>query len=315
MGQRAQKERSLWIGPGAASAFALFSAHVQTVLAAPETPVCELEPGPAFTVTKIIDSETIGLENGREVRLTGALGPKARDAGASSDRWPPEQDALAALTALALGKPAKLAFGGERTDRYGRYLAHVFVKQPSGEVWLQGEMLSLGMARAYAVPANTACGRELLARERAARENQIGLWGNPLYRAKTAEKPGFLLSLRNHFERVAGTVALVSKTKTALYLNFGSDWKTDFTARIAQPVLDRNQGFEDSLLASKDKNIVVRGWIERRNGPFVDIVDPSQIEGLDVSDEVPLSQVAPGSGEPPVKVSPASRAEKPGQEL
>lgn len=295
------------------AAFGAVLAH-----AGPDQPVCELEPGPTRTVTKIVDSETIGLEDGNEVRLIGALGPRASDAGVTGDRWPPEQDAIAALGALAIGKPVKLAFGGERRDRYGRYLAHVFLLQPAGEIWLQGELLSSGMARAYAIPQNVSCGRELLAREAAARNKQLGLWNNPLYRLKPADKPGILMTLRNRFERTGGNITSLSKTKSALYLNFGSDWKFDFTARIAQSVLNQNQGFEDRLLASQGKRVVVRGWIERRNGPFVDILDPSQIEDLGEPGDIPLSEATPGPlgpGEPPKTISPASHVETPGQDL
>ena len=45
-----------------------------------------LEPGPARTVTRIIDGETAALDDGTELRLIGALAPRAIDAGTSPAR-------------------------------------------------------------------------------------------------------------------------------------------------------------------------------------------------------------------------------------
>ena len=53
-----------------------------------------LTPGPARTVVRIIDGETVGLDDGSEVRLIGALAPRALDVGAAPGAWPWEtQDA------------------------------------------------------------------------------------------------------------------------------------------------------------------------------------------------------------------------------
>ena len=86
-----------------------------------------------------------------------------------------------------------------------------------------------------------------------------------------------MLRRRSHFEIVEGSVTTVSRTKSAIYLNFGNDWKTDFTARIGKPVLDANPAFDQTLASLEGKTISVRGWIERRNGPMIDILDPAQI--------------------------------------
>src|SRR5690348_13278926 len=76
--------------------------------------VCTLEPGPVRTVTRVVDGETIVLDDGKAVRLIGALAPRARDADAAPGAWPPEADAIKALSDLTLGKRVKLAFSGRK---------------------------------------------------------------------------------------------------------------------------------------------------------------------------------------------------------
>jgi hypothetical protein len=96
-----------------------------------------------------------------------------------------------------------------------------------------------------------------------------------------AEHPGALLKLRGKYERVIGSIASVGRTKSATYLNFGTDWRSDFTVRIGKNVLAANPEFAQALDALQSKNVIVRGWIERRNGPLIDVADLSQIEVLD----------------------------------
>src|SRR5262245_17214436 len=54
-----------------------------------------LEPGPARTVTRVLDGETVALDDGTELRLIGALAPRAVDADAEA--WPAEAAATEAL--------------------------------------------------------------------------------------------------------------------------------------------------------------------------------------------------------------------------
>lgn len=242
---------------------------------------CTLQSGGYHTVARIIDGETLVLADGREVRLIGALAPRASDAGAAVGAWPIETESVRVLTALVLGRSVKLAFGNRRTDRYGRHLAHVFVGRGAQEKWVQGEMLAAGAARAYGLPGLFDCSSELLAHERAARSKYLGLWNIAVYRMKSARMTGLLMQRRSRFEIVSGVVANVSPTKAATYLNFGTDWKSDFTARVSKDVLATYPEFARTLAGLTDKRVAVRGWIERRNGPLIDIQHPDQIEVLD----------------------------------
>ena len=249
-----------------------------TEAAAPDLPTtCTLEPGPIRTVTRILDGETVTLDDGTEVRLIGALAPRAFDADATPGAWPAEAIAIRTLTDLVLGRPVKLAYGGRRTDRYGRQLAHLFVGSGSTEIWVQGAMLSAGAARTYGLPGSYTCASELLANEHVASARGLGVWATTTYALKPAKLTALLLSRRSHFEIVTGAVTAVSRTKSAVYLNFGADLKTDFTVRIAKGVLDANLALDQKLAGLKNQVVTVRGWIERRNGPMIDVKDPSQL--------------------------------------
>jgi micrococcal nuclease len=242
-----------------------------------EPEACTLQRGERSTVARIIDGETLVLESGAEVRLIGALAPRALEAGAIEGTWQPEHDSKAALEGLAAGKRVQLAYGARRTDRYGRKLAHVFLVDSTGrEEWLQGAMLLGGHARAYGLPDNFACSRALLAHEAEARREGRGLWAFSAY------------GVRN-----------VAKTKNAMYLNFGDDWRRDFTAQIGRDARKQNPALEATLEKLKGRQVIVRGWIERRNGPLIDIADPSQLEILsDAPASVSAAPSWPGTREP-----------------
>jgi endonuclease YncB( thermonuclease family) len=237
---------------------------------------CALEPGPTRTVTRIIDGETLSLDDGREVRLIGALGPRARDADAQAGVWPLEEAAKTSLAEITLGKRVELAFGPVREDRYGRHLAHLFISENGRRVWVQGEMLQLGMARAYALPGVDACFAALIANEAIGRTVEAGVWTSRIYDPKPADKTFALLALRGSFQIVRGRVAGVSQTKTAGYLNFGTDWKTDFTVRIPKRLLTA----QPQLAKLEGRMVEVRGWVERRNGPMMTITHAAAVSVL-----------------------------------
>ena len=122
---------------------------------APQT--CTLQAGPTRSVVRVLDAETVLLDDHQEVRLIGALAPRSPDLSPSAQPWRPEEEATAALRALVLGRSVSLATSGRLTDRYGRRLAHLFVEQGGERVWVQGELLATGHARAYGLPGSYAC--------------------------------------------------------------------------------------------------------------------------------------------------------------
>ncbi len=286
----------------------IFALLLVTPAAAQEQrePPCELDAGPTRAVVRVIDAETVLLDDNREVRLIGALAPRSPDMSPAAPAWPPEQRAEAALRDLVQGSSVELAYGEERVDRYGRLLAHLFLNRGGERVWVQGALLSGGNARAYGLPGSFACMRELLAHERVARDAQAGLWGNAAYATRRTLRPRALLRFRNTYQIVEGRLVHVVSTKSRTYLNFGEDWRTDFTAGIAAKLMRAHPAWAKTLAGLEGRNVEVRGWIEYRNGPFIELEDPSQI--TTVEDRAHPPSAAPGGpllssehGAPPQK--------------
>lgn len=243
---------------------------------------CTLQAGPIHTVVRIVDAETVEVDDGTHVRLIGALPPLPPPFLPTGESWPMEVNARNALTELALGKRIELAYSGRRNDRWGRHLAHVFVLERGGaREWLQGALLRQGHARAYVLPENTDCFPELLAHEREAMREDMGLWRHPFYRIRWADTPQRLMRLRNSFELIEGQVVAVNVTRAKVYLNFGSDWRTDFTVAAPLNAAAFSQETVARLQKAQGARVRVRGWIERRNGPYIELWHPDQIEILD----------------------------------
>ncbi len=273
---------------------------------------CEATITATQAVSRVIDGETIVLESGEHVRLIGALAPRAFDSGDVALPWPIAAAAKAHLEQLVGGRVVQIARVAAAPDRYGRTLAHVFMSQDQATLWVQGEMLDAGLARAYGLPGAFTCGSELLAHERAAREANRGLWALATYAGKSAADAAKLMAARSRFEIVSGKVAAVARTKSAVYLNFGADYKSDFTVRIAKSVLSAFPEFARTLDEMKDKTVSVRGWIERRNGPMIDLTDPSQ---LDVLNRVGSASGPEAASPPQTKKSPGPLTKRPGVDL
>src|SRR5262249_1056234 len=264
-----------WLSAAAAvllAANAATAADAQQSVDQPEA--CTLTAGPTRAVVRVFDAETVLLDDNEEVRLIGALAPRSPDLSAKAVAWPPEEATAAALRALVEGRSVSLAFSGRERDRYGRRLAHLFLDRDGERVWVQGELLTHGNARAYGLPESYACMHALVAHERVARDAGIGLWANAAYAVRSASRTRELLTRRNSYEIVSGTVAKVAVTKARTYLNFGADWRSDFTAGIEARVLRANPEWAKTLAALEGRNVQARGWSQSRNGSSIDIEAP-----------------------------------------
>lgn len=232
-----------------------------------------LEFGPARTVARVISAETVALDDGVELRLMGALAPRAEDVGSKPGQWPPEVAAVAELTALVLGKSIELGFSGERVDRHGRLQAQAYILDGSEWRWIQGHLLAQGLARAYTLAGNRACGTELLAAEEAARNSHRGLWAEAAYHVRAADNAAELLSYRATFQVVEAKIARVTHTRGGvIYLNFAADWRKALSIALQRRDRPLLGDFARNPRDLEGKTVRVRGWIEQRGrGPLVDL--------------------------------------------
>ena len=222
-------------------AFLLVVLLLPLAAARAEAVVEALEQGVTSPAVEVVDGDTLLLENGTEVRLVGIQAPELALGRAGFKPWPLAEQAKQGLEALALGKMLTLYYGGRKKDRYGRALAHLL---RADGLWLQGELLAAGMARVYSFRDN----RRLIA------------------------------EMLGSFQLVEGPVVGAAIVRRRGYLNFGADWKSDFTISIAPG--DRKlfgPGGEDTT-ALEGRTVRVRGWIKSYNGAMIEATHPVQIE-------------------------------------
>ncbi len=261
---------------------------------------CALEGNEERTVTRVIDGETMVLDGGTEVRLVGALAPQPFDTAGGATEWPIADAARAALDALVTGRPVTLSFSGRRSDRYGRLLAHVFAPAPgeapavTTRTWVQGEMLKRGFARAYALDAETQCVAELIAHEQVAREGSLGLWSEPAYAVRDAAEFIPLTRLAGTYQIVEGRVRAVGDVRGSTYLNFGDDYRQDFTV-VIRPAARRVLATGNLKVETLTGAVVrVRGWIERKGGPLIEIAHPGTLEWVAAAQTAPAPSESSG---------------------
>lgn len=158
-----------------------------------------------------------------------------------------------------------------RHDRYGCLRARI--KTADGR-WLQHMMVRQGMAMVHPLSWSGDRVDDLLALEDEARSMRRGIWQSADALPKAA---GELESLIGTTQIVEGRVTRISSNDRYVYLNFGADWRTDFTVRVNQDLIARDnldvRGFDGRKLR-------VRGFIQESRGPLIDIINPKQIEVL-----------------------------------
>ncbi len=243
---------------------------------------CEgLVTGPRGVVVQVTDGDTVVLDTGLEVRLIGTQAPKLPLGRRNFATWPMAEEAKAALERIALDKPVVLGFGGERIDRNGRTLAHMFIDAGDGkEVWAQQAMVELGLARVYSFADNRVCLNELLAAEGRARTERRGIWTDAFYFVRDAERPEQILEREGQYELVEGRVLQADEVRGQVFLNFGRRWKEDFTVVIPASGMRVFQQAGVDPMRLETALIRVRGWIEDEDGPRVTVTRPEQIEVL-----------------------------------
>ncbi len=240
---------------------------------------CRFELIDTGSVRAVIDGRNIVLDDGREIRLDGIEVPPLPASGETGPRAEAGLAARSALEAIVLGRTVALhQRPAGTTDRYGRMLAYVYPADGSVGHSVAHELLARGAVRVAAQIGNRACATELLARERAAREAGLGLWREAYYSVVGADRGAELQAGRGRFTVAEGKVLSVRERGGTIYMNFGRRWSQALTVTI----LKRHERiFAEAGVAPKgleNRHVRVRGWVEERNGPRIEVLGPEQIE-------------------------------------
>jgi len=229
---------------------------------------CSFAPQGEGRVAEIIDGRSFRLADGREIRLAGI------------EPVPSEKDAVngtSALSAILAGRDVTLRADDDTPDRYGRQTAFVFLA-PS-ETLVQSLLLTEGEALVNGDIADKECQGTLMTAEGEARHAKKGTW-NRSTAIKNAEIPDDILARIGRFAVVEGKVLSVRQAGSTTYLNFGRNWTRDFAVTISRRALPAIEAAGVALKSLENRQIRVRGWVEARTGPRIELLRAGQIEVL-----------------------------------
>ncbi|HWK94633.1 MAG TPA: thermonuclease family protein [Pseudolabrys sp.] len=234
---------------------------IATIATAQAEPPCKGTPAAGGGVTAVRDGRTLMLADGREIRLAGI-------------ETPADGTALRALTTGQTLRIERVA-----DDRYGRVV--VFAAAGDSPELLQTALLEAGQARVAARVGSKTCAEFLLRAERTARAGRRGLWADPNFAPLSSENLTILAAELGRFALVEGQVLSVRESGATIYVNFGRRWTRDFAVTIPKREA-RNfaaAGIEPNKL--ERRRIRIRGIVEHRRGPIIDVTAPEQIELID----------------------------------
>lgn len=224
-------------------------------------------------VTKVIDGDTVVLSTGQRLRYIGIDTPETwirEGDGFVYDPQPFGPEATEFNRKLVEGKTVNIEFDIERIDRYGRLLGYCFVD----DLFVNQELIRQGYAVLYTFPPNVKYVDLLIEAQKEAQKKRRGLWET--YKTiGPSETQNYIGQART----VKGRVLSTHQTDRIIFLNFGPDYRKDFTAIIYTSLLDffHQEGIDPASFY-QGKKVTVTGVIGEYNGPEIIINSPVQIK-------------------------------------
>lgn len=219
----------------------------------------------AVAVEKVIDGDTIVIQGGERVRLLGVDAPEQGEPFYDQARDFQEKVVLGSRVRVVSCKE-------EPRDSYGRTLAFV----GKGNVDVGEELLRHGLARTLFLGP---CGREAASTyrkvEREAFRTSRGLWSLQDPRRVSHDEAARYIGC---MMTVTGKVLKVHEGPKAFHLNFGPDYRTDFTIVIFRKDLPRliREGLAP-VTGYRQRSVEVTGLIKDFNGPEIVVESADQL--------------------------------------
>lgn len=237
-----------------------------------------------FSVTEIIDGDTIVIEGGNRVRL---LEIDAADEGS-----PCYNEATKRLEELILKKEVKLVKETTDKDQYDRLLRYVFLNEEN----INLELVKEGLAICKFIEPDIKYKEDCLKLEAEARSNKTGCkWQEKIiielpkelnWENLTPEKTGLEIIKAEEVKSQVGkekivegkTASIKKSSNPALYINFCQPYPNQcFMAVILNNDWQKFPSNADALY--EQKTVRVKGTIQQYKGqPEIVLRDPSQIE-------------------------------------
>jgi hypothetical protein len=148
---------------------------------------------------------------------------------------------------------------------------------PSDRDDLAAALVAAGLAMVDPTHPEGLCDPQLLAAEHPARERGLGLWAEARYKTLAADAPA-LGERAGQFAIVEGRIRSIGEREQRTYLNFGSDWSSDFTVivprRVWTSLVDRGL----TAAALRGRRIRARGILENWQGTAITVIVPEMLE-------------------------------------
>ena len=220
----------------------------------PDAKTVTINPGYNFyRVKTVYDGDTVVLEDGRKIRLLGINTPEVQHKEKMADAG--GEDAKAWLINKLQHARVRLEFDRDKTDKYGRTLAHLFSEKKEH---INLSLVKAGLATISIYPPNLRYVNELVAAENKAEQDKLGIWR----RVEYAAIPVSNLTEAGHpgWSRLVGKVVTIRNTPKSIYLVFSSQ----FEARIERKWQFLFPDVNDYL----GKIVEVRGWLNNSRKHF-----------------------------------------------
>jgi endonuclease YncB( thermonuclease family) len=145
------------------------------------------------------------------------------------------------------------------------------------------DLLAQGFARAKPDRLLHACFPAFLQAENAARAKNLGLWADPQHAVLGADDADGLAVQTGGMVLVQG-VLRVHESRGTLYLTLGRD-RWGFTAVLSRRNAERFAKAGLDLVDYAGTPVRLRGELDTRFGPRIDLTDPDQVESLEPGTE------------------------------
>ncbi len=193
-------------------------------------------------VAYVFDGDTFRTRDGERIRLLGINTPEVgHDKQAEQ---PYAKQAKLRLIQLIMGKSVQLRLDREKRDKYGRTLAHIYLRDGR---WVNNIMVAEGLAQVYIFAPNFYRADALLQSESVARNDMRGLWKSSRFR---------VLDVSDISSRHIGTFRLVRG-----YVKDVQKWRFKIGKLTVSVPRKSRQWFTPADLPHRGQKVLIRGVI------------------------------------------------------
>jgi endonuclease YncB( thermonuclease family) len=199
-------------------------------------------------VSRVVDGDTVHLEDGRKIRIIGINTPEIGYLGKQTEKFARKAQQVVSQF-LAKNKKIGLIFDQQRYDHYHRLLAYIILSDGRS---LGQELVKQGLAISIAIPPNTQHIHCLRHVEKYAKNRLLGVW----HQAKMQRIDARAISKKvKGYRLIQGTVRAYHESQKSIYLQL----TRQLAIRISKN--DRDYFTVDNLKSLVGEKVALRGWI------------------------------------------------------